>query len=46
MKLAAAHALADLVSDDLRDDYIIPSLFDTEVSQCVADAIAARAQPH
>jgi len=37
MKIAAAHALADLVGDDLSADYIIPAAFDPRV----ADAVAA-----
>ena len=44
MKLAAADALAALVSDALRDDYVIPSVFDPRVGSAVAEAVA-RAAP-
>lgn len=41
MKVAAAHAIADLVSDEERnEDYIIPGAFDARVAQAVADAVA------
>jgi malate dehydrogenase (oxaloacetate-decarboxylating) len=44
MKLAAAEALAGLISeDDLRPDYIIPSPFDERVAPAVATAVAAAA---
>ena len=45
MKIAAAHALADLVGDDLSADYIIPAAFDPRVKDAVASAVeqAARA---
>ena len=45
MKIAAAHALADLVGDDLSADYIIPAAFDPRVRDAVASAVeqAARA---
>lgn len=39
MKVAAAHAIADLVGDDLSADYIIPSPFDERVTQAVANAV-------
>ena len=39
MKIAAAHALADLVSDDLSADYIIPAAFDPRVANAVAAAV-------
>lgn len=39
MKLAAAEALANVVGEDLRDDYIIPSVFDPRVATAVADAV-------
>jgi len=39
MKLAAAVAIADLVGDELRDDYIIPSPFDPRVAAAVAKAV-------
>ncbi|GAB2670022.1 NAD(P)-dependent malic enzyme [Kribbella swartbergensis] len=45
MKLAAAAALADLITeDDLRPDYIIPSPFDPRVAPAVATAVAAAAE--
>lgn len=43
MKIAAAHAIADLVAEeDLREDHIIPSVFDRDVA-AVAAAVAAEA---
>ena len=39
MKLAAAHAIADLVGDDLATDYIVPSPLDFRVAPAVADAV-------
>ncbi|QWC84769.1 NADP-dependent malic enzyme [Nocardioidaceae bacterium] len=45
MKLAAASALADLVGEDLAEDYIIPSPFDKRVGPAVASAVAAAATP-
>ena len=40
MKLAAANALADLVSDDqLNEDFILPEAFDPRVSQVVSQAV-------
>jgi len=39
MKIAAAHALADLVGDDLSADYIIPAAFDPRVRIAVAEAV-------
>jgi len=44
MKLAAAQALAAIVSDDLREDYIIPSPFDPRVGPTVAAAVAEAAR--
>lgn len=45
MKLAAAHALADLVTAaDLSPDYILPNAFDTRVGPAVAKAVAAAAR--
>ena len=45
MKVAAAHAIADLVSDEERnEDYIIPGAFDARVAQAVADAVARAAR--
>ncbi len=44
MKLAAAKAIADSVSDDeLSEDNIMPSVFDRSVSMRVAEAVAAAA---
>lgn len=44
MKLAAAHAIADIVSaDELSEDYIIPSAFDERVAKAVATAVANQA---
>lgn len=44
MKIAAAHAIADLVAEeDLREDHIIPSVFDRDVAPAVAAAVAAEA---
>ena len=41
MKLAAAHALANIVTDgDLCDEYITPSMFDHRVVPAVASAVA------
>ena len=44
MKLAAAHAIADLVGDDLSEDYIIPSPFDPRVATTVARAVTDTAR--
>lgn len=44
MKVAAAHAIADLVGDDLAEDYIVPSALDDRVMPAVAAAVAAEAQ--
>jgi malate dehydrogenase (oxaloacetate-decarboxylating) len=45
MKMAAAHAIAGIVSDDeLREDYIIPSVFNREVVGAVAAAVASEAR--
>ena len=44
MKLAAANALADLVGDGLREDYVIPSPFDPRVGPAVAAAVAEAAR--
>jgi malate dehydrogenase (oxaloacetate-decarboxylating) len=41
MKLGAAHALANIVSDsELCDEYITPSMFDSRVVPAVASAVA------
>ena len=45
MKMAAAQALADLISDDeLNEDYIIPKAFDPRVGKAVAAAVAKAAR--
>ncbi|HEU4658995.1 MAG TPA: NAD-dependent malic enzyme [Capillimicrobium sp.] len=45
MKLAAAHAIAAIVTDDeLREDYIIPSVFNRDVASAVAAAVADEAR--
>lgn len=44
MKLAAANAIADLVADNLREDYVIPSPFDERVAPAVARAVADAAR--
>lgn len=41
MKLAAAHAIADVIGrDELHEDYIIPGIFDRRVAPAVATAVA------
>ncbi len=44
MKLAAGHALAEIVGDDLAPDYIVPSVFNRDVAPAVAAAVAAAAE--
>jgi len=44
MKLAAANALADLVGDQLSEDYVIPSPFDPRVGPAVSAAVADAAR--
>ncbi len=45
MKIAAAHALANLVSDsELNADYILPAAFDPRVTEAVAKAVADAAR--
>ena len=44
MKIAASHALADLVGDDLSADYIIPAAFDPRVRDAVATAVEQAAR--
>ena len=44
MKVAAAEALADLVGDELSEDYIIPAAFDPRVGPAVAKAVAEAAR--
>ena len=43
MKVAAAHAIASVVGDDVRPDFIIPSVFDPRVVAVVAEAARAAA---
>ena len=44
MKLAAAHAIAEIIPDDhLSEDYIVPSVFDRKVVRAVATAVAKAA---
>jgi malate dehydrogenase (oxaloacetate-decarboxylating) len=45
MKLAAAHGIANVVTDeDLSEDYIIPSVFDRDVAPAVAEAVVEEAR--
>ncbi len=44
MKLAAAAAIAGVVGEDLRPDYIVPSPLDRRVAIAVAEAVAACAR--
>jgi malate dehydrogenase (oxaloacetate-decarboxylating) len=44
MKLAAAHAIAAVVGDDLARDFIVPSVFDPRVGVEVSRAVAAAAR--
>jgi malate dehydrogenase (oxaloacetate-decarboxylating) len=44
MKLAAAHAIAELIGDDLREDYVIPSPFDPRVADVVSRAVTDTAR--
>ena len=45
MKMAAARAIADVVDEsELRDDYIIPSVFNRDVAPAVAAAVAEQAR--
>jgi malate dehydrogenase (oxaloacetate-decarboxylating) len=46
MKIAAAEAIASVIPPgELSADYIVPSVFNTEVAQRVAAAVAAAASP-
>jgi len=41
MKIAAAYAIASLVSDEeLNEDYIVPEPFNPKVGKTVAEAVA------
>ena len=44
MKLAAAHAIADVVGADLQPEYIIPSVFNRDVAPAVAAAVSGEAR--
>jgi malate dehydrogenase (oxaloacetate-decarboxylating) len=44
MKLAAATAIADVVGDEARPDYIVPSPLDRREATAVAEAVAASAR--
>ena len=44
MKLAAAEALAAVVADELREDRVVPSVFDERVAPAVAAAVGAAAR--
>jgi malate dehydrogenase (oxaloacetate-decarboxylating) len=45
MKMAAARAIADIVEEsELREDYIIPSVFNRDVAPAVAAAVAEEAR--
>ncbi|MHB1539195.1 MAG: malic enzyme-like NAD(P)-binding protein [Solirubrobacteraceae bacterium] len=45
MKIAAAHAIAGIVREqELREDYIIPSVFNRDVAPAVASAVAEQAR--
>lgn len=45
MKIAAANAIANLITDDeLTEEYIIPAAFDPRVGKAVATAIAEAAR--
>jgi malate dehydrogenase (oxaloacetate-decarboxylating) len=43
MKLAAAHAIADIVGEERSAEYVIPSVFDQRVVDAVAKAVASAA---
>jgi malate dehydrogenase (oxaloacetate-decarboxylating) len=45
MKMAAARGIASIVEgDELREDYIIPSVFNRDVAEAVATAVAGQAK--
>jgi malate dehydrogenase (oxaloacetate-decarboxylating) len=44
MKLAAAHAIAGVVGEDLHPEYIIPSVFNRDVAPAVAAAVSGEAR--
>jgi len=44
MKLAAVHAISDIITDEeLREDYVVPNVFDKRVAPAVAAAVARAA---
>jgi malate dehydrogenase (oxaloacetate-decarboxylating) len=43
MKLAAARAIAEVVGDEVRPDYVVPSVFDPRVGPLVAERVAEAA---
>jgi malate dehydrogenase (oxaloacetate-decarboxylating) len=44
MKVAAARAIASIVGDEeLREDYVIPSVFNRDVAPAVAEAVRLEA---
>jgi len=45
MKMAAARAIAAIIPDEeLAEDYIVPSVFNRDVADAVADAVSAKAR--
>jgi malate dehydrogenase (oxaloacetate-decarboxylating) len=45
MKMAAARAIAKIIPDsELREDYIVPSVFNRDVAPAVAEAVANQAR--
>jgi malate dehydrogenase (oxaloacetate-decarboxylating) len=44
MKVAASEAIAAVVGDDLRPDYVVPSPLDRRVEPAVAEAVAEAAR--
>jgi len=44
MKMAASHALSDLVGDELSADHILPDALDKRVARAVADAVMEAAR--
>jgi malate dehydrogenase (oxaloacetate-decarboxylating) len=44
MKLAALYALADLIKDELRTDYILPDIFDPRLAPTISEAIIRETQ--
>jgi malate dehydrogenase (oxaloacetate-decarboxylating) len=45
MKMAAGHAIAEIIPEsELREDYIIPSVFNRDVAPAVAAAVSERAK--